>query len=178
MPIVMFVDGSLRSSGIAIGEVNFGNVPKILHLERFKTSDKEPLEKSLTSIAQRGMELIKEYGVEYVIMEAKYVHRNAKTAMTLGQADAAWKVGVGLSGVRIGSYDPNTIKFHTAGFANAEKDDMERSVVGIYKDQPIVTNKIKASNIGKKGAPKQDDLADACGGLYTYSMIPKKISVA
>lgn len=180
MPVVMFVDGSLASSGIAIGNVAFKRIPQVLHLEKLKTRTKDPLEKRLAIIYQQACQLIKDYKVEQMIMENKHVAKGIAipTALKIGQADAAFKIAAGMVGIPVGTFEPSTIKLTVTGFARAEKEQVEKIIVQLFKDQEIVLKKIKPEYIGKKGAPKIDDMADAVGGLYTYSMIPERIGVA
>lgn len=178
MPLVMFVDGSLTSSGIAIGEVTFKELPTILHIERLKTSDKNPLELRLKTIYERITALLKEYKVEQLIMEDKFVGKNSKIAIKIGQADGIIKLAGAMFGIKVGLLAPSTIKIAITNFAHATKEDVMIAVNVKFCDQPIVPKHIKPGSIGKKGVSKQDDMADAVAGLYTYAMEPEKVQVA
>lgn len=172
MKIVMFVDGSLASSGVAIGRCEFKGLPEIIHLERVKTKTSQPMETRLASLFTRICDLIRKFNVELMIMEEKFVGKNVKTALAIGRADGAIQAAAGVCGIRVGTLENGQIKFSLTNFKHAEKEQVMYMVTQIFKDQPIVLKYVKPENIGKKGAPKQDDIADAIGGLYTYNAQP------
>ncbi len=177
----MFVDGSLTSSGIAIGQCEFNtHLPNIMYIERVTTNSKHPLEKRLSHIFNRVDTLIKEFQVEYMIMEEKFLGKSTsvKNALSMGKADGVIQLAAGLNNIRVGTFENGQIKFTITGFKHAEKEEVMLKVVDIFKNQPVVLKHIIPEYIGKKRAPKQDDMADAVAGLYTYNIIPTSIKEA
>ena len=86
------------------------------------TTDKDmDMPDRLKHIYCRLMEIIDEYRPETVAIEELFFNKNAKTAITVGQARGVAVLACANSGLEIFEYTPLQIKQGLIGFGRAEK---------------------------------------------------------
>ena len=82
----------------------------------------------LRSIFVRIGELVHEHGPDEIAIERVFLHRNADSALKLGQARAAALCATFESGIPIFEYSARHIKKAVVGRGSAEKDQVQRMV--------------------------------------------------
>jgi crossover junction endodeoxyribonuclease RuvC len=108
------------------------------------------------------LQIITQYKPQQISIEKIFVHKNASSALKLGQARGAAIVAAATIGIPIHEYSARQIKQAVVGFGNADKKQVQSMVQTIL-------------SLDKK---PQEDAADAlaiamCHGLHTASLLTK-----
>lgn len=108
------------------------------------------------------LEIITQYKPQQISIEKIFVHKNASSALKLGQARGAAIVAAATIGIPIHEYSARQIKQAVVGLGNADKKQVQSMVQTIL-------------SLDKK---PQEDAADAlaiamCHGLHTASLLSR-----
>ena len=87
----------------------------------------EPLGK-LRTIFERISDLIREYAPEEVAVEKVFMHKNADSALKLGQARGAAITACAVLNVKIFEYTANQVKQATVGKGHAAKQQVQHMI--------------------------------------------------
>lgn len=82
----------------------------------------------LHEIYKKISEIINQYQPQQVAIEKVFVHRNANSALKLGQARGAALVAAAVAALPIAEYSAKQIKQAIVGYGAASKDQMQRMV--------------------------------------------------
>ena len=115
-----------------------------------------PLSERLNNINWRVKELIERHRPDAVAIERPFNHKNVKTAVLLGQAQAAAMIAAAATGVAVHEYPPRQVKQAVAGDGSAEKTAVQKALVAMLGLQEL-----KASA----------DAADALAVAYCHHLI-------
>lgn len=107
----------------------------------------------LKHIYSRLMEIIDEFQPDVVAIEELFFNKNAKTAITVGQARGVAILACANSGLRVFEYTPLQIKQGLLGYGRADKEQVQFMVKAILNLSEI---------------PKQDDTADALAAAICH----------
>jgi crossover junction endodeoxyribonuclease RuvC len=119
-----------------------------------------PLSERLQHIYSALVEIIKVYAPHEAAMEELFFAKNARTAMTVGQARGVAMLALANGGLSIAEYTPKQVKQTVTGYGNARKEQVGEMVRVLLK---------------LPGVPRPDDAADAAAiaicHLHTASML-------
>lgn len=110
------------------------------------TPARMPLAERLQLIYQQLIEIIATYHPQEAAMEELFFAKNARTAMTVGQARGVAMLALANGGLPISEYTPKQVKQAVTGYGDAKKDQVGE-MVRILLKLPSV--------------PRPDDAADA-----------------
>lgn len=110
------------------------------------TPARMPLAERLQIIYQQLIEIIATYHPQESAMEELFFAKNARTAMTVGQARGVAMLALANGGLPISEYTPKQVKQAITGYGDAKKDQVGE-MVRILLKLPSV--------------PRPDDAADA-----------------
>lgn len=172
--IVMGVDGSLGSTGIAVATPE-----KVIALTKIRTAKtkKTPTESArLRQIYDEFSQLLRFYQPTAVVMENQHINANQrtgnpKTGMSLSRVRGVIQVVCALHGIPFYLYEPTQIKKLVTGKGNASKEQVQQSVIQLYQHESIVTSTL--SKIILTGKDKTDDMADALALVHAYLTAPE-----
>ncbi|HZK01763.1 MAG TPA: crossover junction endodeoxyribonuclease RuvC [Anaerovoracaceae bacterium] len=118
------------------------------------TTDKDmAMPDRLKHIYCRLMEIIDEFQPEAVAIEELFFNKNAKTAITVGQARGVAILACANSGLDIYEYTPLQIKQGLLGYGRADKEQVQFMVKAILNLTEI---------------PRKDDTADALAAAICH----------
>ena len=137
-PIVMGIDpGSLRT-GYAI--VAAGNPTarkfELLDAGVISAPSRRPLPQRLAVIFEKLADLIQRHQPAEMAVEGVFTHKNARTALLLGQARGVALLAGSLHKVEIFEYSPAAVKKALVGYGRATKEQV-RSMVGGVLGRPV-----------------------------------------
>jgi crossover junction endodeoxyribonuclease RuvC len=119
-----------------------------------------PLAERFQHIYQRLIEIIGTYHPREAAMEELFFAKNARTAMTVGQARGVAMLALANGGLPISEYTPKQVKQAVTGYGNAQKEQVGEMVRILLKLSAI---------------PRPDDAADAAAvaicHLHTASVL-------
>lgn len=119
-----------------------------------------PLAERFQHIYQRLIEIIGTYHPNEAAMEELFFAKNARTAMTVGQARGVAMLALANGGLPISEYTPKQVKQAVTGYGGAAKDQVGEMVRILLKLSAI---------------PRPDDAADAAAvaicHLHTASVL-------
>lgn len=173
--IVMGVDGSLGSTGIAVATPE-----KVMALTKIRTAKtkKTPTESArLRQIYDEFSQLLRFYQPTAVVMENQHIvsqqkrKGNPKTGMSLSRVRGVIQVVCALHGIPFYLYEPTQIKKLVTGKGNASKEQVQESVIQLYQHDNLVTSTL--SKIILTGKDKTDDMADALALVHAYLTAPE-----
>jgi len=110
------------------------------------TPAKMPLAERLVSIYKELTTIIATYEPQEAAMEELFFAKNARTAMTVGQARGVALLALASNGLSIAEYTPNQVKQAVTGYGGAKKNQVGEMVRILLKLPAI---------------PQPDDAADA-----------------
>src|SRR5712692_7268954 len=110
------------------------------------TPARMPLAERLQHIYQRLVEIIRTYSPQEGAMEDLFFAKNARTAMTVGQARGVAMLALANGGLSISEYTPKQVKQAVTGYGDARKHQVG-DMVRILLKLPAI--------------PRPDDAADA-----------------
>ena len=93
-----------------------------------ETSSKDPLAERLKMIYQGITELIQQFEPDQMAIEQVFVHRNAGSALKLGQARGAAICAAAVAGLSVSEYSPRTIKQAVVGRGSADKTQVQHMI--------------------------------------------------
>ncbi|MBP7792280.1 MAG: crossover junction endodeoxyribonuclease RuvC [Candidatus Goldbacteria bacterium] len=143
--IILGIDPGMARCGFGVIEKK-GNVIKYLSAGVIEsTSDYEQSER--LEIIYKGIKkLIKKYKPYIIAIESLFFNRNAKTALSVGEARGVILLAAQLQKTKIMEFTPLQVKMSTTGYGMAEKLQVQKMVKAL---------------LGLKEIPKPDDAADA-----------------
>ena len=97
-----------------------------------------PLSECLRHIAEGVSGIIERTGPQAVALEGGFFHKNARTAMVLGQARGAAIAICASRGLPVYEYAPRRVKQALVGFGGAEKAQVRRMLMSLLalKEEP------------------------------------------
>ena len=130
-------------------------------------SDKErPQAERLEVVFVEVSRAIKKHKPDMVAVEKLFFSKNAKTAMSVGEARGVILLCAQLAGIEIREYSPMEVKMALTGYGIADKNQVLQMTKSI---------------LGLKETPKPDDVADAlaiavcCAGSARVEGIKKNL---
>lgn len=143
--VVLGIDPGTAIVGYAVIASN-GDTLSMVACDVITTAAHTPLAERLQIIYKRLTELIGVYQPQEAAMEELFFAKNARTAMTVGQARGVAMLALANCGLSIGEYTPKQVKQAVTGYGSAGKDQVGE-MVRILLRLPSV--------------PRPDDAADA-----------------
>lgn len=127
----------------------------------------------LVDIHKKISEILKKYSPDIVAIEKIFFATNAKTAISVGQAEGVMLFTAAQKKIIVVEYAPGTIKKVVAGDGRADKKLVQKSV------RKFLGAKVRSK---AKGKTHFDNAADAlavaiCHACHTNAKIRKKITV-
>lgn len=110
------------------------------------TPARMPLAERLQHIYSRLVEIIAIYSPQEAAMEELFFAKNARTALTVGQARGVAMLALANGGLSISEYTPKQVKQAVTGYGDARKEQVGEMVRILLKLQAV---------------PRPDDAADA-----------------
>jgi len=126
--LILGVDTSLRSTGVAVIEVKGQQMRALAH-GRIYNKPKIKHSECLATIHREVDTLIREFSPHEIAIEGSFFAKNAKTAMVLGQARGAVLTVGALHNLPIYEYSPRSVKQAVVGFGSAQKEQVGAMVV-------------------------------------------------
>jgi crossover junction endodeoxyribonuclease RuvC len=123
-----------------------GSDMKLLVCNVITTPSSMALSQRLQVIYQRLTEIVAEYHPQEAAMEELFFAKNARTAMTVGQARGVAMLALANSGLPVSEYTPKQVKQAVTGYGSAGKEQVGEMVRILLKLAAV---------------PKPDDAADA-----------------
>jgi crossover junction endodeoxyribonuclease RuvC len=139
------IDPGTAATGYGILE-NDGSSIRVVEYGCIKTSSKEPAHSRLVKISKDLKKIISKHKPDCIVVERLFFGKNAKTAMSVGQARGVILLAASQAGVEIAEYTPLEVKMALTGYGRADKNQIQQMVKRLLKLKTI---------------PKPDDAADA-----------------
>src|SRR6266581_3621167 len=143
--IVLGIDPGTAILGYAVVAAK-GDELSMLVCDVITTSARMLLAERFQHIYHRLIEIIKTYEPEEAAMEELFFAKNARTAMTVGQARGVIMLALANGGLPISEYTPKEVKQAVTGYGSAGKEQVGEMVRILLKLQTV---------------PRPDDAADA-----------------
>lgn len=143
--IALGIDPGTAIVGYAVVAAR-GEELSMLVCDVITTSARLPLAERLQLIYQHLVEIIRIYSPQEAAMEELFFAKNARTAMTVGQARGVAMLALANGGLSISEYTPKQVKQAVTGYGDARKEQVGEMVRILLKLPSI---------------PRPDDAADA-----------------
>jgi crossover junction endodeoxyribonuclease RuvC len=143
--VALGIDPGTAIVGYAI-VASRGSTLKMIACDVITTPAHMPLAERLQSIYQHLIEIIGMYQPQEAAMEELFFAKNARTAMTVGQARGVAMLALANAGLPISEYTPKQVKQAVTGYGSAKKEQVGEMV-------RILLN--------LRSIPRPDDAADA-----------------
>lgn len=134
---ILGIDTSLRSTGVGVIEAR-GSEMRALAYGRIHNKPKVPHSQCLENIYVTISDLIEDHKPDCSAIEGAFFAKNAKTAMTLGQARGAAIAACAVQQLTISEYTPRKVKSAVVGMGTADKTQVAKMVMRLLnlKEQP------------------------------------------
>ncbi|MCF6097792.1 crossover junction endodeoxyribonuclease RuvC [Thermovorax subterraneus] len=143
--VIMGIDPGIALSGYGILFSEGTNI-KVVDFGVIKTESHLSTAERLKSIYEGYLNLMKTYNPEAVAIEELFFNKNAKTAITVGQARGVAILAAASKNIKVYEYTPLEVKQAIVGYGRAKKFQVQEMVRVLLR---------------LKEVPKPDDAADA-----------------
>jgi len=143
--IILGIDPGTATTGFGVLEKD-GSKLEVIDYGCILTGAKLPMPERLNLIAKDLKKIIKKYKPQTMAVEDLFFFKNAKTAITVGQARGVILFVGQEQGLEVVEYTPLQVKQAVVGYGRAEKKQVQYMVKAI---------------LSLKSVPKPDDAADA-----------------
>ena len=154
MTCILGVDPGLNATGWGVLQID-GTGAVNLHWGTIRPPPGE-LPQRLLAIGNGLADVISRYAPEVLAIERPFNHRNVRTAIALGQAQAAAMLAVAPHGLAVHEYPPRTVKETVTGSGSANKDAVSQAL---------------ASRLGLAPLDASTDAADALAVAYCHLLM-------
>jgi len=145
MPVIG-VDPGTAITGFGIVEECSSGSLKTLEYGVIRTSSGMKSEERLASIYNQLNEIVERFAIESAAIERLFFQKNAKTALSVGEARGVILLSFAHNHIPIFEYNPVDIKQAITGYGQADKPQMQQMVKIL---------------LGLAEIPRPDDAADA-----------------
>lgn len=121
--VVLGVDPSTVATGWAVLDGDSRRARAVAY-ETIRPGTRLPLSERLRVIHHRLVEAIETYGPQVLAVESAFLHRNAKTALALGQVRGIVLLAAAQQGVPFEEYSAPEIKRAACGYGAAGKEQV------------------------------------------------------
>ena len=134
---VLGVDASLRSTGLALVQAR-GSLMEALEYDVVKNPADRPFSACLKNLTEATSRISADGHPQAVAVEGIFYCKNVKTAVILGAARGAIISACAMAELPIYEYAPRVIKQSVAGYGNADKEQVRKMIMAIFKlnDEP------------------------------------------
>lgn len=143
--VTLGIDPGTAIVGYAIVSTS-GNTLNMIACDVITTPAGMPLAQRLQQIYQRLSEIIARYQPTEAAMEELFFAKNARTALTVGQARGVAMLALANGGLTIAEYTPKQVKQAVTGYGSADK---------------IQVGEMVRILLNLRAVPRPDDAADA-----------------
>ena len=143
--ITLGIDPGTAIVGYAVVEAQ-GSTLRMIACDVITTPARMPLSQRLQLIYQGLSEIIATHHPQEAAMEELFFAKNARTAMTVGQARGVAMLALANGGLSIAEYTPKQVKLAVTGYGGADKHQVGEMVRIL---------------LSLSAVPKPDDAADA-----------------
>jgi len=157
---ILGIDPGTATTGWGVLEVISDNL-KVIEWGLVETSKEEKVEKRLSKIYKETLAILKKFTPDVFVFEKIFFATNAKTVISVGQAQGVMLLAAARSKLAVASYAPGTIKKLITGNGRANKKEVQRAI------RKILGNQVK-SKVHKK--THFDNAADALAIALTHAM--------
>jgi len=162
--LVLGIDPGTATTGYGLIRENNGKMEAV-SWGLIETDKELLLGKRFIHIYTQVSSLIKRFNPDVVAMEKIFFASNAKTAISVGQAQGVMIYCFAKSNIDVFEYAPGTIKKMVTGGGKAKKKDIQKSL------RKIFGVKIRSA---KKKKSHFDDSADALAVALCHILVSKK----
>jgi len=162
--LVLGIDPGTATTGYGLIRENNGKMEAV-SWGLIETDKELLLGKRFIHIYTQVSSLIKRFNTDVVAMEKIFFASNAKTAISVGQAQGVMIYCFAKSNIDVFEYAPGTIKKMVAGGGKAKKKDIQKSL------RKIFGVKIRSA---KKKKSHFDDSADALAVALCHILVSKE----
>ncbi len=154
--IILGIDPGTARCGIGVVEKK-GNCLKCVSYGLIESDRERGQAERLEVVFSEVKRSIKRHRPDVVAVEKLFFSKNAKTAMSVGEARGVILLAAQLAGVEIREYSPMEVKMAITGYGMADKNQVLQMTKAL---------------LGMRENPKPDDVADAlaiaacCAGSY------------
>jgi crossover junction endodeoxyribonuclease RuvC len=157
--VALGIDPGTAIVGYAIVEAR-GNDLNMVVCDVITTSPGSPMPERLQHIYHHLNEIITTYRPNEAAMEELFFAKNARTALTVGQARGVAMLALAIGGLTVAEYTPKQVKQAVTGYGGANKEQVGEMVRIL---------------LHLKSIPRPDDAADAAAvaicHLHTASFL-------
>jgi crossover junction endodeoxyribonuclease RuvC len=157
--LILGIDPGTATTGYGLIEFS----PKRLEVLDFgliETDKNKKTAKRLENIYKAIMDLLKMHRPDVMVIEKIFFATNAKTAISVGQAQGVLLVAASKNNVEVAEFAPGTIKKVVAGDGRADKKAVQRSL------RKVLGAKVRSK---AKGKTHFDNAADALAVALCYA---------
>lgn len=162
--LVLGIDPGTATTGYGLIREKDG-VLEALNWGLIETDKESSLGKRFINIYSQVLELVRKFKPDVVAMEKIFFATNAKTAISVGQAQGVMIYCFARSKLDVFEYAPGTIKKVVAGGGKAKKKDIQRSLRRFFG--------VKIRSARKKKS-HFDDSADALAVALCHILMSKE----
>ncbi|MGA1194037.1 MAG: crossover junction endodeoxyribonuclease RuvC [Kiritimatiellia bacterium] len=130
--VILGVDTSLRSTGVGVIRGPLRSA-QFLTCGTVKNAAALPHTECLRRLDAAISELLDEHHPDAVAIEGAFFAKNARTAMTLGQARGVVLAASARAGVPVYEYAPRDVKLALSGFGAASKTQVAKMITHVLR---------------------------------------------
>ncbi len=159
---IMGIDPGTATTGYGIVDIKKSSEPQVIEWGLIETEKNGDIEKRLNIIYKVASKLIKNIKPDIFVMEKVFFATNAKTVISVGQAQGVLLLAASKAKIKVIEYAPGTIKKTITGDGRAKKKDIQKSL------RKMLGNHVRSK---KHQKTHFDDAADAIAVALTHAIL-------
>jgi crossover junction endodeoxyribonuclease RuvC len=165
---ILGIDPGTATTGYGILDTSKKGKSRVVKWGLIETNKDGKKEERLEIIHKETYKIIKESKADLFAMEKVFFATNAKTVISVGQAQGVLLMAASRAKIKVVEYAPGTIKKTITGNGRANKKDVQKSI------RKLLGNHIKSR---KHKKTHFDNAADALAVALTHAVHTDKISI-
>lgn len=125
VPRILGIDPGSRVTGVGVIEIEKNKV-KFIYADPIKLQG--DFYERVKQLSSRLKEVVEQYLPDYVSIEQVFVHKNAASALKLGQARGAALASISQYNLKIFEYTPREVKQAVVGYGGADKEQIQNMI--------------------------------------------------
>lgn len=158
--LILGIDPGTATTGYGLIKLSKSGKHSLLHWGLIETENNGDSARRLNEIYKETLKLMREHSPDVMAIERIFFFSNAKTVISVGQAQGVFLLAAARHKVPVFEYAPGQVKLTVAGNGRADKKLMKKTIKKLFG--------VKAP---KKGKTHFDNVADAIAVAVCHAQL-------
>lgn len=145
--LILGIDPGTATTGFGLIKINGSDTPTLVNHGLIETEKNGNPGPRLVDIYKQMVKLLSEYKPDAVAIEKIFFFANAKTVISVSQAQGVLMMAAAESGVKIYEYAPGQVKLQIGGSGKADKKIIKKTIFKMFRLKAQKNKKTHFDNV-------------------------------